>query len=87
MADDGSTTTAVVTAPPVRVDPAIVEAIANANMKVMGDSPIVAVSVVYQSLATAISICLQNAAVNQQNIINIANASTGVITQKITAMA
>lgn len=66
---------------PDTVDPQITDAATQANAKVLGDAPAMAMGTLYQSLAHATGLAFQNAvtAQNSQNILQQAATTQGVI--------
>lgn len=65
---------------PTLVNGQITDSITQANVKVLGDAPAQALGTVYQTMAQAIGLSMQNAVANQQNGSTI---DTGVTTQGV----
>jgi len=63
------------------VNPQITDAVTQANVKVLGDGPAMAMGTIYQSLAQATGLMFQNAVTtqNSQNILQQAATTQGVI--------
>jgi hypothetical protein len=68
-------------ASPTAVDDQITDAIAQANVKVIGEAPAMAMSALYQSLAHSTGILFQNAvaAQQQQNTMALAASNQGIL--------
>jgi hypothetical protein len=66
---------------PWSVSPQITDAVTQANVKVLGDGPAIAMGTIYQSLAQATGLMFQNAVAtqNSQNILQQAATTQGVI--------
>ena len=62
---------------PTSVNSQITDAVTQANVTVLGDAPAVAVAIVYQSTALALSLAAQNATSAQQQ--------TNILAQAVTA--
>jgi len=56
------------------IDPQIVEAIASANLKVLGDAPAVALAVVYSALGHCVTLTMASATATQQGMANVGTA-------------
>ena len=67
-------------ADPTLVNGQITDAVTQANVKVLGDAPAQAIATVYQVMAQAVGLSMQNAVANQQNMNTI---DTGVTTQGV----
>lgn len=65
------------------LSPAIVDAIANTNIDVLGNAPAVSVAQVYQVLAHSISLSMQSAQANSAGLMQIGNAVVGVAVAQI----
>jgi hypothetical protein len=66
------------------VNSQITDAITQTNVKVLGESPAQALSMVYQTLAHSLSLCMQNAGASQQqmqsiNTAIVATSSTNIL--------
>lgn len=59
---------------PTAVNDQITDAVTQANVKVLGDAPAVAMGALYQTIAQATGIAAQNAVAHQQNANNLASA-------------
>jgi hypothetical protein len=68
-------------ADPVTVNPMVTDAVTQSNVKVVGESPAMAISTLYQSMAHSTGILFENAvaAQQQQNILAQAAANQGVM--------
>lgn len=55
-------------ADPTLVNGQITDAVTQANVKVLGDAPAMALGSVFQAMAQAIGLSMQNAVANQQNM-------------------
>lgn len=67
---------------PTAVNDQITDAVTQANVKVLGDAPAMAMGAIYQSLAHATGILFENAVSAQQNAAMLAQAATNMgITQ------
>lgn len=66
-----------------QLSPAIVDAIANTNIDVLGNAPAVSVAQVYQVLAHSISLSMQSAQANSAGLMQIGNAVVGVAVAQI----
>ncbi len=69
-------------ASPTSVNDQITDAVTQTNVKVLGESPAIAISNLYQATAQALSLAAQHATTAQQqaNFISQANATMGVTT-------
>ncbi|HEX7817302.1 RebB family R body protein [Dyella sp.] len=56
------------------VNPQITDAVTQSNVKVVGEAPAMAVAALYQHIAHATGLGLQNAVANQQSVSSIAMA-------------
>ena len=63
-------------AEPTPVNGQITDSVTQANVKVLGDAPAIALGTLYQTAAQSLSIAMQNAVVAQQNASTIAQAAT-----------
>ncbi len=65
---------------PKGVSPLITDAVTQANVKVLGDSPAMSLSNLYQTISQSLSLSAQNAVMSQQqsNIIHQATTTQGV---------
>lgn len=61
---------------PTSVNSQITDAVTQANVKVLGDAPAVAMGSLYQTVAHAVGLSAQNAVSNQQNVAQLALAVT-----------
>lgn len=61
-------------AEPTLVNGQITDAVTQANVKVLGDAPAMAMGTVFQTMAHAIGLSMQNAVSNQQNMNTLAVA-------------
>jgi hypothetical protein len=68
------------------VNPQIIDSVTAANAKSLGDGPAIAMDIVYQSLAQAISLSFQNAVSSQQRMNEIANVATAAILKDLTSI-
>jgi len=68
-------------ADPVTVNPMVTDAVTQSNVKVVGESPAMAISALYQSMAHSTGILFENAvaAQQQQNTLAQAAANQGVM--------
>jgi Killing trait len=68
-------------ADPTSVNSQITDSVTQANVKVVGEAPAIAMSAMYQAMANALAIALQNAVVaqRQQNTLAIAAANQGIV--------
>ena len=68
-------------ADPVTVNPMVTDAVTQSNVKVVGESPAMAISTLYQSMAHSTGILFENAVVaqQQQNILAQAAVNQGVM--------
>lgn len=66
---------------PVTVNPMVTDAVTQSNVKVVGESPAMAISTLYQSMAHSTGILFENAvaAQQQQNILAQAAVNQGVM--------
>ncbi len=66
---------------PVTVNPMVTDAVTQSNVKVVGESPAMAISTLYQSMAHSTGILFENAvaAQQQQNTLSQAAANQGVM--------
>ncbi|MBO6755949.1 MAG: RebB family R body protein [Roseibium sp.] len=66
---------------PVTVNPMVTDAVTQSNVKVVGESPAIAISTLYQSMAHSTGILFENAvsAQQQQNILAQAAVNQGVM--------
>jgi hypothetical protein len=55
-------------ADPTLVNGQITDAVTQTNVKVLGEAPAMAMATVYQTMAQAIGLSMQNAVANQQNM-------------------
>jgi hypothetical protein len=67
-------------ADPTLVNGQITDSVTQANVKVLGDAPAQAIGTLYQVMAQAVGLSMQNAVANQQNMSTI---DTGVTTQGV----
>jgi hypothetical protein len=67
-------------ADPTLVNGQITDSVTQANVKVLGDAPAQAIGTLYQIMAQAVGLSMQNAVANQQNMSTI---DTGVTTQGV----
>jgi hypothetical protein len=58
------------------VDPQVTDAVTQSNVKVLGDAPAVAMASLYQTMAHATGLLLQNAVTSQQQLNAVAQAAT-----------
>ena len=65
------------------VNEQITDAITQTNVKVVAESPSVAMSMVYQAMAQSVSLSMQNATFSQQQMQQIGTAIATVGAQKI----
>jgi len=65
---------------PRKVNPKITDAVTQANVKVLADSPAQALSTLYQTMAHSTGLSMQNSVANQQNM---ATIDTAVTTQGV----
>ena len=63
-------------ADPTLVNGQITDAVTQANVKVLGDAPAQAIATVYQVMAQAVGLSMQNAVANQQRMNALGNALT-----------
>ena len=70
-------------AEPTAVNGQITDSVTQANVKVLGDAPSVALASLYQVATHATGILLQNATAQQQASQSINQAITGLITQRL----
>ncbi|HPQ71969.1 MAG TPA: RebB family R body protein [bacterium] len=61
---------------PIKVNPQITDAITQANVKILGDAPAMAMGNLYQATAQALSNAAHNATAAQQNANTILQATT-----------
>ena len=61
-------------ADPTLVNGQITDAVTQANVKVLGDAPAMAMGTVFQTMAQPIGLSMQNAVANQQNMNTLAVA-------------
>lgn len=61
---------------PTAVNDQITDAVTQANVKVLGDAPAMAMGSLYQTVAQSAGMAAQNAVMNQQNSNNVALAVT-----------
>lgn len=71
-------------AEPTAVNGQITDAVSQANVKVLGDAPAMAMGSVYQALAHSIGILFENAASAQQQDNDVARAVTTKCVQALT---
>ncbi|WP_242112316.1 RebB family R body protein [Luteimonas aquatica] len=66
---------------PTTVNPMVTDAVTQSNVKVVGESPAIAISTLYQALAHSTGILFENAvaAQQQQNTLSQAAANQGVM--------
>ena len=66
--------------PQAKANPVVTDAVTQANVKVLGDSPAMALSNLYQTISQSLSLSAQNAVTAQQqtNIIHQATTTQGV---------
>lgn len=65
------------------VNDQITDAVTQTNVKVLAESPAMAMSMVYQSMAQAVSLSMQNATIAQQNMATISQSVASVASKKI----
>lgn len=65
------------------VNDQITDAVTQSNVKVIAESPAMAMSMVYQSMAQAVSLSMQNATLSQQNMATISQTVASVASKKI----
>jgi predicted ATP-dependent protease len=65
------------------VNEQITDAVTQTNVKTLAESPAMSMSMVYQSMAQAVSLSMQNATLAQQNMANIGQSITTVGAKKI----
>lgn len=70
-------------ADPTLVNGQITDAVTQANVKVLGDAPAMAMGTVYQTMAQSIGLSMQNAVANQQNMNTLAIA---VLTRSVSQL-
>lgn len=70
-------------AEPTLVNGQITDAVTQANVKVLGDAPAMAMGSVFQTLAYSVGLSFQNAVANQQNMNTLAVA---VLTRCVTQL-
>lgn len=70
-------------ADPTLVNGQITDAVTQANVKVLGDAPAMAMGTVYQTMAQSIGLSMQNAVANQQNMNTLALA---VLTRSVSQL-
>ena len=68
---------------PDLVSPQVTDAVTQANVKVLGESPAMAMGVVYQSLGQAVAMMLDNATQAQQQTQMVARVAMGKIVEGI----
>ena len=61
---------------PTAVNGQITDSVTQSNVEVLASSPAVAMSMLYQTMASSLSLAVQNAVANQQNMNNISSAVT-----------
>jgi len=61
---------------PTAVNSQITDAVTQSNVQVLGESPAMAIGSLYQSMASAMGIAMQNAVSQQQNANAVAQAVT-----------
>lgn len=61
---------------PTAVNSQITDSVTQSNVEVLANSPAVAVSMLFQTMANSLSLAVQNAVANQQNMNNISSAVT-----------
>jgi len=61
---------------PTTVNPQITDAVTQSNVKVLGEAPAMAMGTVYQAMAQAVGLSMQNAVSAQQQMSTIAAATT-----------
>jgi Killing trait len=61
---------------PTAVNSQITDAVTQANVKVLGDAPAMAVGVLYQTVTASLGLAAQNAVTAQQNMHSISMATT-----------
>jgi Killing trait len=61
---------------PTSVNSQITDAVTQANVKVLGEAPAMALGMLYQTLSNSLSIAAQNAVAAQQNMHSISAATT-----------
>jgi Killing trait len=66
-----------------KLNPAIVDAIANTNIDVLGNAPAIAVSQVYQVLAHSIGLSMQTSQANHAGMMHLGTAIVSVGITKI----
>ena len=67
------------------VSPQVTDAVTQANVKVLGESPAIAMGIVYQALGHTVAIMLDNATQGQQQTQMVARVAMGKIVEKIVA--
>jgi hypothetical protein len=65
------------------VNEQITDAVTQTNVKTLAESPAMAMSMVYQSMAQAVSLSMQNATIAQQNMATISQSVASVASKKI----
>lgn len=61
---------------PTSVNSQITDAVTQVNVKVLGDAPAMALGMLYQAIATSLSLAAQNAVSAQQHMQTISSATT-----------
>jgi hypothetical protein len=69
---------------PTAVNGQITDAVTQTNVKVVGEAPALALGTVYQSLAHAAGIAMENAAANQQAANTLGQAVTAALVASLT---
>ncbi|HEY2859199.1 MAG TPA: RebB family R body protein [Terracidiphilus sp.] len=68
---------------PTAVNNQITDAVSQANVKVLGDAPAVAIAQLYQATSQALSLAAQNAANAQQQATTLAQAVTSMAAKSV----
>lgn len=61
---------------PTAVNSQVTDSVTQSNVEVLASSPAMAVSMLFQTMASSLSLAVQNAVANQQNMNNISSAVT-----------
>lgn len=61
---------------PTSVNSQVTDAVTQANVKVLGNAPAMAIGILYQTVASSLGLAAQNAVTAQQNMNDISRATT-----------
>lgn len=68
---------------PTSVNDQITDSVTQSNVKVVGESPAMAMGTLYQTISSSLSTATQNAVANQQQSATVSDTATAVCIDKI----